>query len=375
MATQSIAHVCAETVAILLDSQEIIHLISELDSLKWTGRRGYPTRTMLGVVFTKSLYGFSTWTRTISLIREHEGLHAVLGCATDDQVPSIDATYRFVRKLRQCEGQRQCIDAVLEALHSKNPEMGKDIAIDGSSMKAYAKGATVRYPGGPVQELTDPDASWGRRSAVSTRNSGTYFGYKLHAAVCSKTDLPLAWTISTAKAGEASFAAELLDEVKERRFTAETAAMDKGYDLTMVYEACAERGVLPVIPLRQTPGVKRGTHKPPTCEHGEWKFAGADRKREATKWRCPTGECKPASVWVKADRLHPLIPRETKRWKQLYRGRTAAEREFGHLKTQWALTPLRVRRIERVKLHADLTVLTKLAYELAKVRQSQESKV
>ncbi len=28
----------------------------------------------------------------------------------------------------------------------------------------------------------------------------------------------------------------------------------------------------------------------------------------------------PASVWVKADRLHTLIPRETARWKKLYRG-------------------------------------------------------
>jgi hypothetical protein len=33
-----------------------------------------------------------------------------------------------------------------------------------------------------------------------------------------------------------------------------------------------------------------------------------------TKWRCPTGECSPASRWVKAGRLNPLVPRESKRW-------------------------------------------------------------
>ena len=43
------------------------------------------------------------------------------------------------------------------------------------------------------------------------------------------------------------------------------------------------------------------------------RFAGADYKRTATKWRCPTGACEPASVWIKASRLHPLIPRETPR--------------------------------------------------------------
>ena len=48
-----------------------------------------------------------------------------------------------------------------------------------------------------------------------------------------------------------------------------------------------------------------------------------------------------ASRWVKADRLHPLIPRETLRWGKLYAGRSAVEREFGRLKNEWALLPLR----------------------------------
>ena len=78
---------------------------------------------------------------------------------------------------------------------------------------------------------------------------------------------------------------------------------------------------------------------------------------EEAKWRCPTGECSAASRWIKASRLHRLAPRESKRWKSLYRGRAPVEREFGRLKNEWALRPLRVRGIERVRLHADLTVL------------------
>jgi hypothetical protein len=59
--------------------------------------------------------------------------------------------------------------------------------------------------------------------------------------------------------------------------------------------------------------VKRGKDKPPTCGHGQWTFAGSDSKRGASKWRCRTGDCKPASVWIKTSRLHPLIPRVTPR--------------------------------------------------------------
>ncbi len=115
--------------------------------------------------------------------------------------------------------------------------------------------------------------------------------------------------------------------------------MDKGYDTGPIHHGCMDRGICPVTPLRETPAVKRGEQDAPSCEHGTWTFAGADYKRRATKWRCPTGECQPASRWVKADRLHPLIPRESARSRKLYRSRGAVEREFGRLKHEWALLP------------------------------------
>jgi hypothetical protein len=125
--------------------------------------------------------------------------------------------------------------------------------------------------------------------------------------------------------------------------------------------------------LRETPAVKQGKGGPPRCEHGVWTFAGSDDRRGASKWRCPTGECKPGSRWVKVSRLHPLIPRESARYKALYRQRGAVEREFARQKTEWALLPLRVRRIERVRLHADLTMLTRLAAALGRARRASEA--
>jgi transposase len=63
--------------------------------------------------------------------------------------------------------------------------------------------------------------------------------------------------------------------------------------------------------------------------------------------------------------MHPLIPRESERSRKLYRSRGAVEREFGRLKHEWSLLPLRVRGLERVALHADLTILAKLSLVLA----------
>src|SRR5207244_5855095 len=144
-----------------------------------------------------------------------------------------------------------------------------------------------------------PEASWGHGSAISTRKGGGFYGFKVHAAVCTTTGLPIAWTTETAKSAEANHALDLLDAAITHGFAIETCAMDKGYDNGPIYDGCEDREVRPIIPLRETPAVKRGDDKPPTCAHRQWRFAGADYQREATKWRCPTGECKPASVWIK----------------------------------------------------------------------------
>jgi len=355
-------------IADLLDSPEMQGLTEELQATRWTGRPGYSLRTMLGLALAKSLYAIPTWTKTVELVREHWALQRALGCEGDP--PSKWAAYRFAEKLRDNgEMVERCIDSVIEGLRERLPLYGRDLSVDASDMPAYGNGQRYLSKGGKERErYSDPDASWGHRSAVSTRKGGGFYGYRLHAAVCSSTGLPVAWTVETAKASESRFSAPLIDTARRRGMLAATAAMDRGYDLPRVYEECANRDCLPIIPLRETPSVKAGKHRPPTCQHGEWTFAGSDRKRGASKWRCPTGECKPASVWIKADRLHPLIPRETKRWKAAYRKRASVEREFGRLKHEWGLAPLRVRGLDRVRMHADLAILTKLACALARTR-------
>jgi hypothetical protein len=232
--------------------------------------------------------------------------------------------------------QEGCIDSVVAGLKEKLPSYGTDLAIDASDMPAYANGQRYVYKGGPERNWhTDPDASWGHRSAVSTRRGGGFYGFKLQMACCAATGLPVAWSVETAKANESMFVAPLVDEARRRGAMVATCAMDKAYDISRVYAECVERDCEAIVPLRATGAVVKGEHRPPSCSHGTWAFAGSDRKRGASKWRCPTGECRPASTWIKADRLHPLVPRETKRWKAMYRKRAPVEREFGRLKNEW----------------------------------------
>ena len=212
--------------------------------------------------------------------------------------------------------------------------MGHAVAIDASDMPAYANGQKFIYDGGPERKAwSDPDATWGHRSAVSTRKGGGFYGYKLHMAVCTATGLPLAWNVATARQHESQTLPELLDAVKDRGFQVETCAADRGYDGIPNHVACAARNVLPVIPRRVD------------ARHKNALPLFADGSRNA-----------------------PWIPYHSDKFKTLYKRRSAVEREFGNLKHNFGLAFLRVRGIERVRLHADLTMLGRLSLALARAR-------
>src|SRR5213082_2261702 len=154
---------------------------------------------MVGLALVKSLYTLPTWTRTVALVRDHARLRDVLGA-----VPSVDAAYRFTVKLRQHGDMlAACIGKVIAAVREAHPEMGQTVAIDGSDLPAYANGQKYVPRGGALRKrFSDPDASWGHRSSISSRSGGGYYGYKVHAAVCTATGLPLAWQVETAKDSE-----------------------------------------------------------------------------------------------------------------------------------------------------------------------------
>ena len=69
-----------------------------------------------------------------------------------------------------------------------------------------------------------------------------------------------------------------------------------------------------------------------------------------------------------ATRFNPRIQRHTQEYRDLYRRRVAVEREFGRLKHDDALTPLRARGLARIQLHADLVMLARLTLALSRAR-------
>jgi Transposase DDE domain len=140
--------------------------------------------------------------------------------------------------------------------------------------------------------------------------------------------------VETARDNESKFVAPLLDKLHALLFRPQTCAMDKGYDVSRVYAECETRGCHPVVPIR------RGTKKDQLV----------------------------LALRADGSRVAPTIPRHSERFSDLYRGRSAVEHEFGRLKMDYGLAPLRVRGLARVQLHADLVMLARLAQALSRAR-------
>src|SRR5688572_4104709 len=206
-------------VAVLLDSPEVAALITAVETVgDKRGRKGFGTRALVGACLVKGLFALPTWTWVAALIAEHPGLQDRLGAS-----PSVWACYRFARKLRENHpALADCIDAVAASLREQYPDFGRDVAIDASDLPAYANGQRYVSKGGRERErFSDPGASWGHRSAVSTRKGGGFYGFRLHVAVCTRTDLPLAWRVETAGRHEANYAMPLIDAARGRGFAVE----------------------------------------------------------------------------------------------------------------------------------------------------------
>ena len=79
-----------------------------------------------------------------------------------------------------------------------------------------------------------------------------------------------------------------------------------------------------------------GADGPPTCEHGRWQFAGVRLQAQGVRVALPHQRVQ-ARVPVDQSKPPPhLIPRDSDRWRKLYRGRAAVDASSAGWKHEWS---------------------------------------
>ena len=173
-------------------------------------------------------------------------------------------------------------------------------------------------------------------------------------------------------------------EASHTWFEPYAATADKGYDSAANHESLYDRGILPIIPLRETHTAEsRGIFTRngiPTC------IGGVGMKHIATNglghrlYRCRSEGChlknsrKGGVVYCDTDywldprenlRLCGAIERGSREWKSLYGRRQAVERLFKSLKQDVRLSRHCRMGLRPIGLHILMSVLTYQAWYLA----------
>ena len=205
-----------------------------------------------------------------------------------------------------------------------------------------------------------------------------WFGYKFHLLVDVKHEIALSYRISSTKTGDNEVVPDLLQQARANLPAGriKTLAYDKAADDEAVHELLYDAGIQPLIQNRTLwktelerllPGHDGSSNvvydeagtlycydkvSDPPVRH-KMAYIGHEPERGTLKYRCPAqhegwdcplssicnaGKSYGKTVRVKHEedlRRFPPIPRATKQFERLYKGRTAVERVNARLKIYW----------------------------------------
>lgn len=359
-------------IAAVIEAINAEHLLAVLDGERGRqGRDDFPNRVLWHSLVAFSCLGVPSVTEGLRYLQLSSELQRL--CGIEGAIPSKHAFYRFERRLAKQEKLLVAMFAELvQELGRRLPGFGEQLATDSTKVHSLANGK---------KPAVDEDASWKRYEHSSTDEQGV--PRKSHLVVDAKFELPIAGLLSTARDNDAPHFPAIWERAKENLpdllKRAKSNALDKGYDEEAVHQQLWQDQVEPIVAIRNLTEEANRDLLPENAQrcpdNRELRFDGYERARKALRYdrpkdcpkECGKGHCalglhcgqKLIRVKLDSKALRHLgpVPRASRKFKRLYRGRTGVERVNGRLKGQWGLDCMRRRGQKRVLVWAQLALL------------------
>jgi hypothetical protein len=394
----------------LLDAIPDAELLASLQRGRGKGRNDYPVRTLWGVIVVAVALRHPTLEHCLAELRRNESLRKLLGIESEQRVPRKWNLSRFLDTLGQ-QPHRALLHAAFNAMVSRLgqavPSLGVNAAGDATALNARRS----RNRRKAAAEETDglPQASGGRKEYADDEGNVTrvveWFGFKLHLLADVKHEVAMAYRITDTKAGDGETLPALLADAQanlppER---IETLAYDKAADSGDVHRLLSDAKIKPVIQNRSLWQEERERMLPghagdsnivydeagtvycydrvsdPMVRH-RMAYIGYEPKRETLKYRCPAmhegWDCPMAKICNAGKkygltvrvprevdlRRFPSLPRASKKFERLYKGRTAVERLNARLKVFWGADDGNVSGSRRFHAHIGVVLVVHMAF-------------
>jgi len=390
-----------DRLVMVLSALNAAPLLNRLEEERKGRRNDYPVRSMWYTLIAGIVYEIPTISGLIRELERNPGLRYLCGIKSQREVPRPWTYSRFLNHLVRHAGyldamMRELVNSLSEAL----PGFGETLVIDSTDVAAYSN--RFRKPS------SDSDAGWGvktKSSSGSNKANDRYYwlGYKLHLIVDARYELPVQYQVTAANVNDTT---QLIPQIEDIRVKqpellgrTEYLVADAGYDSEKNHRYLYERlGIKGIIPLnlgneKEPPGICNSLGTPLCAANKPMSYAGYDNG--FLKYRapcivqgfdCPLGVhgrcCHPKSYGTVVKlrvrdnpRRYSPVPRESKKWKRIYRKRTAIERVNSRLKRHLLIDQVYVRGKRKVATRLGLSVLVMLAAAVAMAKRGQYEKV
>ncbi len=357
-------------------------LLESLRAARGKGRNEYPVSVLWGVVVLRVALRHLTTEAVLDELRRNEALRRLIGIESEAGVPKKWNISRFEDVLGRDPHRtflKDIFNVLIKRLGAAVSNLGCETAGDATALSARRKPAESA-----TEEIEEglPQASGGRKEYKDDDGKVTkvveWFGDKLHLMVDVKYEVALSYEVTDTKAGDGETLPKILEQAQQNLppDRIKTLAYDKAADTEDVHKLLSDQEIIPLIqlrslwktePERMLPG-HDGTSNIVHDENGtiycydkvsevpvrhKMSYIGHEPERGTLKYRCPAKHeawacpmssiCNAAKSYGKTVRVDreidprrfPALPRATKKFERMYKGRTAVERVNSRLKVYW----------------------------------------
>lgn len=368
-------------------------LLAALRQDRGRGRDDYPVHVLWGTMLLTILLRHPSTEACLGELRRNDALRRLIGIDSESKVPKKWNMSRFQAVLGTEPHRsllRDVFDTMVQRLGAVVPDLGVHTAGDASGLNARRD----RRKNPPDSPDGLPTPAGGRKEYTDEAGKVVkvveWFGYKFHLLVDVRHEVILAYRVSSTKRGDNEELPALVTQAQANLPAGRmrTLAYDKASDDNKVHRVLHDARIKPVIQNRSLwtgeherllPGHDGNTNivydesgtvycydkvSEPAVRH-RMAYIGHEAARGTLKYRCPAmheGWSCPShrrcnarkryglTVRVKQEidlRRFPPIPRATKQFERLYKGRTAVERVNARVKIFWGADDGNVTGAER----------------------------
>lgn len=386
-------------------------LIQALYKIRGKGRNDWPCEAMWNSFVASFLFEHPSVQALLRELKRNKQLRKLCGFEPktvkqpDGSIkiyvaPSASAYTNFLQNLMECQDELdEMFEEMVQYMYEHLEHFGEILMIDGKAIDSFGTKISENKKSGRRGEH---DADWCRKQYTCSGKNGEsivktkkWFGFRLHLIADATYELPVAFEVTKASAGEQTIAKNMVKDMEKEHpeylEECEYFLGDKGYDGSKLIEMLRKHDIAPIIDIRNCWKDGEETHQYRNTNliynyKGEvWYveedgtqtaliYKGYDKSTDSLRYGFKPQKDDKRIFRIKCEediRIFTPVARGSHKWKRLYKKRTGVERINGRIDRDYKFEKHTVRGLEKMTMFISVTFLVYMGMAKARIQMGK----